>query len=77
MKIKNKESFLEGMAYAAGLLVNEGFDFWKDAEIQGFKTGVSDKIKHEIVQEFEMLVLGYRNMIEETNDKALNLEFED
>lgn len=79
MIIKNKESFLQGMIYAAGIAPAQGVDWWEDMEKETGLPVVGDqKFKKEFLDCLEQMMLGYAGLIEEECDlDALNLEFKE
>lgn len=75
MKIKNKESFVQGIQYASGLVGNEGLAWWKDVfgDVESF---ADENSKQEFLMCLEQMVLGFADLINEERDlDVLGIKF--
>lgn len=75
-KFKNKQSFLGGITYAAGILGIEGFTYLKEEGITAIGD-LPDEVLKEIVDMLAFLVCSYGDEIQAGDHwKGVGVEFE-
>lgn len=77
MKIKDKESFLQGMRYAAGIGPAQGLEWWYDVGGWGDAPLATNDEKQEFLMCFEQMMLGFVDLVDQEYDlDVLGVEFE-